>query len=75
MNGPDKTALYILEASGYIAQSDWDAAARVYRFAHQEGGCIARCARVTKKLREKERNVVLDAEDIINGTIDIELDE
>ena len=40
-----------------------------------KAGCIARCARVTKKLREKERNVVLDAEDIINGTIDIELDE
>ena len=117
--GPDKTALYIRKASGYIAMSDWDAAARVYRFAHQEGGrigrevlksegwvaeqredwktaqscygaeskmygseeedlkagCVARCARVTKKLREKERDVVLDAEDIINGTIDIELDE
>ena len=40
-----------------------------------KAGCIARCARVTKKLREKERDVVLDAEDIINGTIDIELDE
>ena len=119
LSGPDKTALYIRKASGYIAMSDWDAAARVYRFAHQEGGrigrevlksegwvaeqredwktaqscygaeskmygseeedlkagCVARCARVTKKLREKERDVVLDAEDIINGTIDIELDE
>ena len=119
LSGPDKTALYIQEASGYIAQSNWDAAAKVYRFAHQEGGpigrevlksegwvaeqredwktaqscygaeskmygseeedlkagCIARCARVTAKLREKEKDVVIDAEDVINGTIDIELDE